>query len=516
MKSTLQVVWFKRDLRIGDHEPLARAAKRGPVLPLYVVDPAIIHAPDFDSSHWTFIRASLIELRRRLFTVGQPLVVRTGDSVAILEAIHAQAPIGRIWAHEESGNAISRDRDSAVRKWAKERGVRFTELPCNGVARNNTSQNESEHPWEAFIRQPLVAQPLRLRPATGVDPGPIPDHTDLGLAGDKRTGAQHGGETLGHQTLATFLSLRGESYGQEASDESTLWEPSSRISPYLSWGNLSIRQAVHETRDRNHQVRALPVDDRGDWPRALAIFESRLRWRSNSVQEFEETPEMEVSNLDSTFDALDRRHVDNERFTAWSSGLTGYPLIDASMRAMLKSGWINFRMRSMLVSFASFDLWLPWRETGLHLARAFLDYEPGIHWLQMQILSGTSESSAIRVYNPTKQAQEQDPTGAYIKEWVPELAGVPVTFIHSPWLMPEEMQRASGCLIGRDYPHPIVDHLTATREAHQRMQDARRPPSGSETAINNAPHPIRSSQSKSRRSKKSDRDKPAQLSFPVE
>jgi deoxyribodipyrimidine photo-lyase len=133
------------------------------------------------------------------------------------------------------------------------------------------------------------------------------------------------------------------------------------------------------------------------------------------------------------------------------------------MRSLVATGWLTFRMRALVVSFASYSLWLHWRPTGLFLARHFLDFEPGIHWSQLQMQSGTTGINTLRIYNPTKQAIEQDPRGVFIRRWVPELAGVPPVYVHVPWTMPADVQRVAGCVIGHDYPAPLVDHAKAKR-----------------------------------------------------
>jgi len=145
------------------------------------------------------------------------------------------------------------------------------------------------------------------------------------------------------------------------------------------------------------------------------------------------------------------------------------------MRSLIASGWINFRMRAMLMSVASHHLWLPWRESGLHLARLFVDYEPGIHWSQCQMQSGTTGINTIRIYNPIKQGQDHDPTGDFIRQWLPELAAVPGVHLHEPWLMAEITQQRVGCVLGSDYPLPIVEPAAAAREARERIWALRQP-----------------------------------------
>jgi len=208
--------------------------------------------------------------------------------------------------------------------------------------------------------------------------------------------------------------------------------------------------------------------------RDLTAFGSRLHWRSHFMQKLEDEPRIEFENFNHAYDGLRENQFNRDWFEAWCAGRTGYPLIDACMRAVCSTGYLNFRMRAMLVSFASYDLWLHWREPGMFLARQWLDYEPGIHYSQMQMQSGTTGINTVRVYDPTKQAQDQDPDGEFIRRWVPELATIPHTYIHMPWRMPTDVQHKHNCVLGRTYPLPIVDHTISSRTAHTRIAALRR------------------------------------------
>ena len=254
----------------------------------------------------------------------------------------------------------------------------------------------------------------------------------------------------------------------------TAYEACSRLSPHLAHGTLSIREVVQACRRRRAEVRALPAKSRGGWARALAAYEGRLHWHCHFMQKLESEPSIEYRNLHRACDGLRETEFDPGRFEAWCSGATGFPFVDACLRALAQTGWINFRMRAMLMSFASYHLWLHWREPALFLARRFTDYEPGIHYAQAQMQAGTTGINTLRIYNPVKQSQDQDPDGAFIRRWLPELAGVPLEWLHTPWLMPARLQQQAGARIGRDYPAPIVDHVAAARLARQRMQSARR------------------------------------------
>jgi deoxyribodipyrimidine photo-lyase len=192
------------------------------------------------------------------------------------------------------------------------------------------------------------------------------------------------------------------------------------------------------------------------------------------MQKLEDEPRLEFENLSRAFDTIRTGPPDADIFGAWCAGQTGYPMVDACMRAVEATGWLNFRMRAMVVSFASYHLWMHWREPAQWLGRRFTDFEPGIHYSQFQMQSGTTGINTVRIYSPTKQVKDQDPSGAFIRRWVPELESVPDEFLAEPHLMPALTQQMMGCVIGRDYPAPIVDHKTAYRAARERIFAVRR------------------------------------------
>ena len=255
----------------------------------------------------------------------------------------------------------------------------------------------------------------------------------------------------------------------------------SRLSPHLTWGSISLRSISQAVDARQVELRGLqglgaPVDAR--WPAALQSFAGRLRWHCHFMQKLEDAPRIEFQNFARSCDGL-RPDVGEpgwwqDGFDAWCAGRTGYPMVDACQRMLQATGWLNFRMRAMLMSFAAYHLWLHWRQPALFLARQFIDFEPGIHFSQCQMQSGTTGINTLRIYSPTQQARVQDPDGVFIRRWVPELARVPAGFVHEPWRMTASQQLASGCTIGRDYPPPVVDHATAWRAARERLGAVRR------------------------------------------
>jgi deoxyribodipyrimidine photo-lyase len=481
-----QVVWFKRDLRVHDHAPLAQAAALGPVVALHITEPSLLASDLFDASHQQFIDQSLSDLDRALADRGARLLRRWGEAVPVLDALHAATGFTHLWSHEETGQRLTWDRDRAVLAWCRARGVRWTELPQCGVFRPLASRNGWAARWDRRMAAPPLAAPAQIRPVPG-----LPIQTPPGLQprhGMAKTLAQPGGEPAGRALLQTFLQARGVDYRRGMSSPLSAEQACSRLSPHLAWGTVSLRTVSHAADARAAELQLLraegaPVDAR--WSGAVQSFQGRLRWHCHFMQKLEDAPRIEFQNFARSCDGLrpDRGEPGwhEDWFQAWCAGRTGYPMVDACMRALLATGWINFRMRAMLVSFAAYHLWLHWRQPALFLARQFVDFEPGIHFSQCQMQSGTTGINTLRIYSPTQQARVQDPDGVFIRRWVPELAAVPAGFVHEPWRMPAGLQDRSGCRIvdgGRgdvagSYPAPLVDHATAWRAARERFAAVR-------------------------------------------
>ncbi|WP_170340834.1 FAD-binding domain-containing protein [Ruegeria arenilitoris] len=460
----MQIVWFKRDLRVQDNRALAQAAQRGALVPLYVVEPDLWRQPDISARQWAFIHETLVELRRQLAELGQPLIVRTGEMLSVLDDLAQSFDLTALWSHEETGNDWTFQRDKRVASWCRTQGIPWHQPRNHGVRRRLASRDGWAKEWDRFMSEPITPAPI-LRPIP-MDPGGIPSSTELGLHPDPCPRRQSGGHTAASDRLTTFLSTRGRTYRSAMSSPQLGEHACSRLSPHLAWGTLSMREVMQATWARQ---KALSHTSDKQWRGAMSSFEGRLLWHCHFIQKLEDDPRIEFQNVHRAYDGIRPSAPDSHRLEAWANGETGLPFVDACMRYLRATGWLNFRMRAMVMATASYHLWLDWRAPGEVLARLFTDYEPGIHWSQVQMQAGTTGINALRIYNPVKQGHDQDPTGTFTRCWLPELADIPDRHLQEPW-----KAENAGAVLGKRYPMPIVDHVAAARFARDRIWAVRR------------------------------------------
>jgi len=429
------LIWFKRDLRVHDHAPLVMAAELGAVLPVFVVEPELWGQAEASARQWEFVAESLAALREDLAGLGAPLVVRVGDARQVLDGLCRRHRIGQIVSQAEPGTGWSEARNRRVADWARGAGIIWTELPPSGEAGS-----------------PLPAPALR--GVSGVEPGLIPSARALKLAADPCPHRQSGGRDRGVALMESFLLRRGETYHTTRSCPLVAERASSRLSPHLAWGALSAREVAEATAARQAERPG------GRWGAALSRFQTRLaaRQAANTLQYREADPLLAPRAR--------ARETDAARLASWANGETGLPFLDACLRYLRATGWLNAPMRAMVTSVACWQLSLDGQATGAHLARMSTDYAPALLWPQVRL---AAMGSPPGLWNPVQQGMALDQTGAFTRYWVPELAPVPDSFLQDPWRWPEARR-----FLGRRYPEPIVDLAASTRDARAELRQLRR------------------------------------------
>lgn len=419
-------------------------------------------AADYDVRHARFVWQSLQDLKCQLAGKAQMLVLK-GEVMDMLQAICMEQPIQGLYSHMETGNALSYARDKAVARWCRQRGIGWQQLGDRGIVRGLQQRNNWPKQWYDCMHAPQVYLTMATRQTATLHNLSNTVHSFADLfpgEAEKHPGMQPGGTSKGLLYLNSFLDERSINYQKHISKPDFSRTGCSRLSPFLAYGCLSVRQVYQATKDK--------IETTPQRKRPLTAFLDRLRWHSHFIQKLESRPELEWENTNPGFNGI-RTTTDDRLLLAWMNGQTGIPLVDACMRCLKETGYLNFRMRAMLVSFLTHHLWQPWQSGVHHLARYFLDYEPGIHYPQFQMQAGVTGINTIRIYNPVKQAQDHDPQGWFVKKWIPALENVPLPLLHQPWLMTDLEQQAYGCSIGVEYPEPVTDLSKAAEHARRQL-----------------------------------------------
>lgn len=453
-KKKINIVWLKRDLRLSDHQPLSQAIDNGfPVLLLYIFEPSMMSLPESDVRHWRFIYQSLDEMKRRLLELEQEVTVLHGESKELFLLLLDAFEVKGVYSHMEIGLKAVSNRNREARELFQSKNIPWTEISPDGIERGKQNRLGWEENRSVYMESNLVKPNLE-QLKTIVLSHAILNQFSNDLPNDiieNHPSFQRGGETFGRDLLQSFLGNRHKDYLEGISKPELSLESCSRLSPYLAYGCLSVRE-VYQCVKNSLDIQA---DDN------LSAYMLRLFWRSHYMQKLETEWQLEFQPANPAMKILDREY-DAELFEAWANGQTGYPFIDATMRCLKATGYANFRMRATLVTFATFALWQDWKKVAVHLARLFLDFEPGIHYWQMQLHSGLTGYHILRVFNPSAQSNKHDRDRSFVKYWLPELKDIPDRLVPQPWRMTETEQIQYNCKIGKDYPTLIVDFEIAS------------------------------------------------------
>ena len=446
----VHVVWFKRDFRTLDHAPLHAASFADEVFPLAVIEPSIWDAGDLSKRHYQFVKESMHDLDQRLQKMGNQLHVRVDEMIPVLETLYATWGQFTMHSHMEHGLSHTYERDKAVKAWMDAHQCRWTETPGFGVKRGTYVGHRPSF-MKTYLKEPVYPVPRSLKTVNKV-PNGFSDSSILDGYTPPGTPASNplkGGETAAIKQANSFFQTRTKTYLKHMTKPAYSFTSSSLLSAYLTWGNISIKSLHKATQNHLDSPEKKPK-------KALQSFSSRVYWHCHFVEKVEMKPWINTVSKDPRYEGV--RTTNEEWFERFKKGTTGFPFVDACMRFLHAKAWLNFRQRAMLTSFACNTLLLDWRDVGQFLAQSWIDYEPGIHWSQIQMQSGLIAPRHIPIYDVIKQSKETDPDGVFIQSQIPELAACSSANIHEPWKLADN-----------PYIAPMIDYDAILNENKEKL-----------------------------------------------
>ena len=452
---TTAIWWVRRDLRLGDNQALTAALSQADqVLPVFVLDPALLASPWVGEKRLAFLYDGLRALERDLRDRGSHLIIRRGDPVRILADLRMAAGADTILAEADYSPYARRRDERAAGELPIEFMLGLTVHPPDDVVKADGTPYSVFTPFSrAWRARPWPGDPLsaprRIATPSEIEGEDVPDAPRLSDRVPFRAGEAEAKRRLGAFTRKALASY-------EPDRNRMALAATSGLSPYLRFGMLSARQAAGAAR-RAEQM----APDAGA-RRSAEAWLNELIWREFYIAVLYHFPHSRQAAFRPALRDIPWLN-DRQDFAAWAEGRTGYPVVDAAMRQLLQTGWMHNRARMITASFLTKDLLIDWRRGERHFMQHLVDGDPASNNGGWQWAAGTGTDAApyFRVLNPVLQGARFDPDGAYVRRFVPELASVPAKYIHNPWTMPTEVQKQAGCRIGKDYPAPLVDHKLA-------------------------------------------------------
>jgi deoxyribodipyrimidine photo-lyase len=454
------LVWMTRDLRVHDHPALCAALEEhDSVIPAFCFDDRLLRGRHASGPRTQFLLECLRELDGGLRERGSALVIRRGPPERVLAELARETGAAEVYCSADTG-PFARARARLVRAGLESVPLRARPglHAVDDLSQLRTTAGEPyrvfspfHRAWSQAPRREVLAAPAALPPVPSLRKGRLPSLAALGLEPGAPDAAP-GGERRARERLDSFLAGPVRDYA-DANDLPGA-DATSRLSPYLHFGCLSVRE----------------VEDRLPRGAGAEALRRQLCWRDFHHHVLFHHPGNAHEELQPRYRGMRWNH-DEERLAAWCEGRTGFPLVDAGMRQLLREGWMHNRVRLVVGSFLTKDLGIDWREGERWFMRRLIDGDEANNngnWQWIASVGTDPQPAYRRIYNPTRHQERYDPGGAYVRRHVAELRDVPAEFLAEPWRMPPEVQRDSGCVIGRDYPEPIVDHLEARREALDR------------------------------------------------
>ena len=454
-KEKINLIWLKRDIRLHDNEAISSAIKSGKrFLIFYAFEKILLHDLHYNERHWDFIKQSIVDINKELIGYKSKVLSVSSDIIGLCNQIQNFYAIDTVYSHIETGILTTYVRDKEFKRYCRNNNINWKENINNGVQRGLLHREKWYEDWECYMQKkqevfnPQEDQILKLDEIKEIEKISHP----ISLETPSDTKFQKGGRSIGIKYLTTFFNERHKEYMFHISKPELSRTSCSRLSPYLAWGNLSVREVFQKGKKVKTNANT----------RHIGAFLSRLRWQAHFIQKFEMEHVMENASVNKGYHKL-KKSISKKYQNAWKTGTTGFPLVDACMRCLKETGYLNFRMRALTVSFFTHILWQPWQDATTHLSQMFLDFEPGIHFPQLQMQAGETGINNLRIYNPVKNSIEHDEDAKFIKKWVPELKKLDTIFAHEPYLMTPLEQQLYDFTLGKDYPNPIVD-LKKTRK----------------------------------------------------